>query len=170
MENRVTKPNGKIPVIRASKEDIARAFGLIAGLQEIKKAENEIERRFRAVPNGWRNIRMLETVYSNLIDDVLMTYPLEKLISMERMMPHMKYKVTCGVVASKLHDDECIITDENMNNLCIFAHEQCKMCIDQDCKRCKLGKTLDSVLCYDRDDSSWSNIDLEGMINNVRNS
>lgn len=170
MENRDTKANGKIPTFRVKTEEVTLAFGLMAGLQDIKKAEKAMERRFRAIPNGWRNLRMIESVYSKLIDDLLQTYPLEKLISMERMLPHMKYKVTCGATASKINDDECIITEVNLNNLCLFAHEQCKLCVDQNCKRCKLGKTLDSILCYDREDYSWANIDLEGMSDYGKNS
>ena len=170
MESPAKNPNGKIQTFRANNDDVRLAFGMIAGLQEMKKAEKTMERRFRAIPNGWRNLRMLETVYGNLIDDVLQTYPLEKLISMERMMPHMTYKVVCGVQASKMGEDECIVTETNLNYLCIAAHEQCKLCVDQNCKRCKLGKTLDTILCYDRDGSSWANIDLEGMTRDGRNS
>lgn len=170
MGNPVTKASGKIPTFRANNDDVRLAFGMIAGLQEMKKAEKTMERRFRAIPNGWRNLRMIESVYSKLIDDVLQTYPIEKLLSMDRMMPHMKYKVTCGVQASKMNEDECIITETNLNRLCIAAHEQCKLCVDQNCKRCKLGKTLDSILCYDRDGSSWANIDLEGMSDYGNNS
>ena len=161
MANRDTNANGKIQTIRANNDDVKLAFGMLAGLQEMKKAEQTMERRFRAIPNGWRNFRMIESVYGNLLDDLLQTYPLEKLISMQRMMPHMKYKVTCGVQASKLGEDECIITESNLNTLCIAAHEQCKLCVEANCRRCKLGKVLDSILCYDRDGSSWANISLE---------
>lgn len=150
-----------IPVIRANKEDVSLAFGLLAGLQEIKKSRETMERRFRAIPNGYRNIRMLETVLGNTIDDLLLTYPLEKLCSMQRMMPHMTFRLHCGVSASKLRNDECIIEENDLNTLSIFAHEQCKMCIDQNCSRCKLGKVLDGILCHDRDGRSWANIDIE---------
>lgn len=163
MANPVTKANGKIPTFRVNKDEVTLAFGMLAGLQEMKKAEETMERRFRAIPNGWRNLRMIESVYEKLIDDLLQTYPLEKLISMERMMPHMKYKVTCGVQPSKMGDDECIITENNLNTLCLAAHEQCKLCFDNNCKRCKLGKVLDNILCYDREDRSWANIDIGGM-------
>ena len=169
MANRDMKANG-IPTFRVKNDEVNLAFGMLAGLQEMKKAEETMERRFRAIPNGWRNLRMIESVYSKLIDDLLQTYPVEKLISMERMMPHMKYKVTCGVSASKLQEDECIITENNLNSLCIAAHEQCKICIDPQCNRCKLGKTLDNILCYDREDYSWAEVDMEGMTRDGKNS
>lgn len=165
MESRVKNPTGNdIPTIRANKEEISCAFGLLAGLQEMKKAEETMERRFRAIPNGWRNIRMIETVLGNMIDDLLQTYPLEKLVSMQRMLPHMKYKVQCGASASKLDNDECIIAEKDLNVLSIFAHEHCKMCFEQDCNRCKLGKVLDGILTDDRDGRSWACIDIENGV------
>jgi hypothetical protein len=137
-------------------------FGLLAGLQEMKNAEETIQRRFRAVPNGWRDIRMLEAVTSNLIDKLLLTYPVEKLTSMKRMMPHMKYRLHCGVSASKLNEDECIISEKELDTLSVFAHEQCKLCVEQNCNRCALGKVLDGILCNDREGRSWASIDIGG--------
>ena len=156
----------EIPVIRANREDINLCFGLLASLQEMKKAEETMERRFRAIPNGWRNIRMLEKVLSNTLDDLLPTYPVEKLISMQRMMPHMRFQLHCGVSASKLRSEDCIIEQKDLHMLSVHAHEQCKLCVDQDCGRCKLGKVFDKILCEDRDGRSWANvnIDVEGVV------
>lgn len=164
MENLAKNPNGNIPIIRVNKDEINCAFGLLAGLQEMKKAEKLMERRFRAIPNGWRNIRMVETVLDTLLTDLLKTYPLEKLISMQRMMPHMTFHLQCGVVASKMNDNECVVREKDLDTLCVFAHEQCKLCIDQNCNRCKLGKVLDGMLTEDRDGRSWANIDIEGRV------
>lgn len=158
MGSREKKPIG---IIRANKEEINCAFGLLAGLQEIKVAQEKMERRFRAIPYGWRNIRMIEAVLGNVIDDLLLTYPIEKLCSMQRMMPHMKFQLHCGVSASKLRDNECIIDEDVLNTLSVSAHEQCKLCFDQNCNRCKLGKALDSILTNDREGRSWANIDIE---------
>ena len=166
MANPAKNPSGNnIPTIRARKDEIDCAFGLLASLQEMQKAEETMERRFRAIPYGWRNIRMMKSVMSKTIDDLLQTYPIEKLVSMQRMMPHMRYKIHYGATASKMDADECIVKEDNLNTLCVFAHEQCKLCIDQDCRRCKLGKTFDSVLMDDRDGRSWANIDIGRMAN-----
>ncbi len=162
MDIRAKNPSGNnIPTIRANRDEINAAFGLLACLQEMKKAERLIERRFRAVPNGWRNIRMIETVLGNMIDDLLQTYPIEKLVSMERMMPHMTFRLQCGIPASKMRSDECVIAEKDLNALSVAAHDQCKLCVDQKCSKCKLGRAFDSILLYDRDGSSWANIDIE---------
>ncbi len=168
MDTRAKNPIGNdIPTIRANREEINAAFGLLACLQEMKKAEETIKRRFKAVPNGWRNIRMIETVLGNMIDDLLLTYPIEKLCSMQRMMPHMKFRLSCGVSASKVREDECIIDQKDLHTLSVFAHEQCKLCVDQNCGRCKLGKVFDGILCDDRDDRSWANVDID-VLNEVQ--
>lgn len=164
MENPAKNPSGNIPVIRSNKEEINCAFGLLASLQEMKKAEKTMERRFRAIPYGWRNIRMVESVLGKLIDDLLQTYPIEKLCSMQRMMPHMTFRLHCGVSASKMNEDECIVAEKDLDTLSVFAHEQCKLCIEQNCDRCKLGKVLDSIITDDRDGRSWANIDIEAGV------
>lgn len=161
MDTRAKNPSGNIPTIPSNKAHVNSALGLMACLQELKQAE-QMKKRFQAIPNGWRNLRMLEAVLSNLIDDLLLTYPVEKLISMRRMLPHMKYRLQCGATASKLNDDECIIAEKDLDILTEYAHEQCKMCFDRDCNRCPLGKVLDGIVCDDREGRSWSNIDIGG--------
>lgn len=167
MANQEKQANGKLPtIIRANNEDITSAFGLIAGLQEIKIAINSrFAQRFKAVPNGWRNAKMIYSVMNNLLDDVLLTFPPEKLVSMQRMMPHMKFKLYCGASASKMEDDKLVLLEKDLDVLMEYAHEQCKLCFDQDCKRCRLGKVLDGVCAYDRDESSWANIDIVAVMN-----
>ena len=163
MDTRAKNPTGSnIPTIRANKDHVNSALGLMACLQELKAAE-QMEKRFRAVPHGWRNLRMLEAVLSNLIDDILQTFPVEKLVSMQRMLPHMKYKLQCGATASKLNDDECIIAEKDLDILTSYAHEQCKLCVEENCNRCPLGKVLDGIVCDDRDGRSWANIDIGGV-------
>ena len=157
-----TQPK-ELPIIRANREHINALFGLFAAVQEMEKAQNAMENRFRAVPNGWRDIRMLQKRLDSLISDLCNTYPLEKLVSIRRMLPHMKYKVQCGVAASNLREDENLIASDDLDTISIYAHEQCKLCIDQDCSRCRLGRTFDRIFMYDRDEGSWANVDFDRM-------
>lgn len=149
-----------IPRMRTNRNDISRIFGMFAGLQELEHASKEMEQRFRLIPNGWRNLRMIISVLDKLMTDVVATVPPEKLVSMNRMLPRMRFKLSCGVQASDTSREECIISMDDANILCNFAHEHCKMCFESDCSRCPLGKTLDSVMTYDRDGLSWSCVDL----------
>lgn len=161
MANPAKNPIGNnIPTIPSNKAAISMALGMMACLQEFKNAEQQ-KKRFQAIPHGWRDLRMIESVLSRLIDDLLQTYPLPKLVSMQRMMPHMTYRLHFGASASQLNEDECIISEDELHTLSVFAHEQCKLCFEQNCDRCKLGKILDGIRCDDRDGGSWANIDIE---------
>lgn len=137
-----------------------RMFSLFAGLQELEKARDEMEKRVRLIPNGWRDLKCIISMYNRLMDNLVATIPPEKLGSMTRMLPRMKFKVYCGTPASELGDDECIITLKEADVLCRYAHEQCKLCFEDNCSKCPLGKVLDSVMTYDRDGRSWSSVDL----------
>ena len=159
-----TQPK-ELPVIRANREHINALFGLFAAVQEMEKAENAMENRIRAIPNGWRDIKMIEKRLDNLISDLCETYPLEKLISIRRMLPHMKYQVQCVVAASSLKEDENLIASDDLDTISIYAHEQCKLCIDQDCSKCKLGRTFDRIFMHDRDGGSWAHVDFDRLKN-----
>lgn len=159
-----TQPK-ELPIIRANREHINALFGLFAAVQEMEKAQSAMENRFRAVPNGWRDIKMIQTRLDSLISDLCETYPLEKLVSIQRMLPHMKYKVQCGVAASNLKEDENLIASDDLDTISIYAHEQCKLCIDQDCSKCKLGRTFDRIFMHDRDDGSWAHVELDRLKN-----
>ena len=146
--------------MRTNKQDVACIFSMFAGLQELEKASVEMEKRFRLIPNGWRDLKCIISMYNRLMDNVVATIPVEKLNGVMRMLPRMRFKVYCGVQASELGNDECIITLREADVLCRYAHEQCKLCFEGNCSHCPLGKTLDSVMTYDRDGRSWSSVDL----------
>lgn len=155
--------NKQIPIIRANKEHIESLFGLFAAVSEFEKAQKVMPSRFEAIPYGKRDIRMLSVRLDKIVDDLCCTYPVEKLISIRRMLPHMSYKTHFGATASQIDEDECIIHYPDLDILAKYAHEQCKICIDQNCRRCKLGKVLDRVYTYDREESSWAYVDIENM-------
>lgn len=157
-----TQPK-ELPVIRANKDHINALFGMFAAINELEKAQNTMENRIRSVPNGWRDIKLVCVKLDHLVNDLCQTYPLEKLVSIRRMLPHMKYKVQCGVAASNLNEDENLIASDDLDTIAIFAHEQCKLCIEQNCSKCKLGKTFDRIFMYDRDDGSWAHVDFDRL-------
>lgn len=168
MGNPEKQANGNnIPIIRSNNEAVSTALGLIAALQEMKVAlDSKFLQRIKAVPNGYRNARLIFVLLNNLIDDVLLTFPAEKLESMQRMLPHMKFKILCGVSASKVDNDSVVISEKNLDTLVLAAHDgKCKLCIEQNCSRCALGKALDGLCCYDREDGSWATIDIEKELN-----
>ena len=138
---------------------------MFAAVNELEKAQSAMENRIRAVPNGWRDIKMICARLDSLVNDLCQTYPLEKLVSIRRMLPHMRYKVQCGVSASSLKENENLIDSDDLDTITLFAHEQCKLCIDQNCSQCKLGRTFDRIFMHDRGDGSWAHEDFERLKN-----
>lgn len=157
-----TQPK-ELPIIRANKDHIESLFGLFAAVSEFEKAQKVMPARFEAIPHGKRDIRMMTTVLDKVVQELCCTFPAEKLISIQRMLPHMQYKTHFGASASQIGEDECIIHLPDLDTLAAYAHEQCKLCIDQNCRRCKLGKTLDRVFTYDRGNDTWAYVDIGQM-------
>ncbi len=158
-KNTSEKNRPPIPTIRCSRDDVNRIMGLFAAITEFDRCEKEMEQRVRACPNGWRDLRLIESTLDRLVENILQTVPIEKLQSIKRMMPGMQYKSYYGRPAS-IEKDETIIQTESLDVLTDFAHEHCKFCIDGNCNNCKLGKVLDSILAEDRDGQSWGFIDI----------
>lgn len=152
----------QLPIIRANKDHIEAIFGLFAAVSEFEKAYTIMPARFAAIPHGKRNIKMMMAVLDDLVQDLCCTLPTEKLVSIKRMLPHMRYKVHFGATVSQIGKDECIIQSPDLDILARNAHEQCKLCIDQNCRKCKLGKVFDRVYTHDRgDDGSWAYVSFE---------
>ena len=153
--NEVRK-NG-IRVVRANSKDLDRIFALFAAAQEVRMAEEQMENRFRAIPGGWRDLRLIRTLL-----DKLTTLQVETLVSLRRMLPRMKFRVVGGTEATRVQEDEVILAMRDMDMLVHFAHEgNCKLCLNPDCRACPLGKTLDSVLTFDRDGCGWDAINID---------
>lgn len=154
----------QLPIIRANKDHIESLFGLFAAVSEFEKAYSTMPNRFAVIPNGNRNIKMMMAVLDNTVQDLCCTLPTEKLVSIKRMLPHMHYKVHFGATVSQIGKDECIIQSQDLDVITQYAHEQCKFCVDQNCRKCKLGKVFDRIYTHDRgDDGSWAYVNLEWM-------
>lgn len=149
-----------VPVIRANREDIGIVFGLLAAVQELDRAEKRMYKRVKAVPDAWRRLRLAKSTVDSLVEDLLVTFPYEKLVSMQKMLPHMRYKTQFGASASQLDEDDCIISQKKLDVLARAAHESCKICFEGNCGRCAVGKVLDGIFCMDRDGSRWSEMDI----------
>ncbi len=153
-----------IPIIRAGRDDINMIFSVFACAQELERCERVMERRVRAIPNAWRDLRLCRSLLDKLASNLVMTVQPEKLPGMRRMVRHLKFKIICGPEASQLEQDECIVREDEINTLMVFAHEQCKLCDRDHCRGCELGKVFDTVLTYDRDGRSWASVDMKSMM------
>lgn len=152
----------QLPTIRANSKELDQIFTMFAAAQELEHAEQKMERRVRAIPNGWRNLRLCRTLLDQLVVDLVGTLQPEKIASMKRMLPRMKFKVMCGPTATRVEENEVLLPMNELDVLVHYAHEaNCKMCLEGNCRQCKLGKTFDSMLTYDRNGGSWATIDID---------
>lgn len=153
----------KFPIIRANNDTIRQVFGLFAAVEEIERAETEFSDRLKYIPNALRDLRMIKSVLSNLLVNILSTIPVDKLESIQRMSRRMHYNVTFGAQASQMETDEVLLTTNQVDIFARYAHEHCKLCVDMDCGRCDLGRTFDKTLTIDRDGGNWAFIDFDDI-------
>ncbi len=147
-----------LPILRCNREELNCIFGLFAAVTEFTKCEEVLQRRVKAIPNGWRDLRLLSGQTYKLVEKILRTVPVEKLQGVMRMLPNMQYK-TCFGKNAAVEEDETIIKMSEMDAIVAAAHEKCVLC-DKDCNKCALGKSFDHVLADDRDGGSWAMINI----------
>lgn len=157
-----------ISIVRANTHDLDLLFGLFAAAQELNRCETEMEKRVRAIPNGWRDLRLIRTKLNKLLDDLILTVQPEKRATMNRMAPRMRFRVWCGHEVIKTAPNEVVITQNEMTTLLEYAWSaECSICMEGRCDQCKLGKVFDSILSYDRNGGSWASIDPKGVSTNA---
>lgn len=154
-------PNDKkpLPEMRLRQGEMDTLFALFAALQELDAAKSDMRQRLKAIPNGNRDIRLVEVTLTRLLTNLIATVPAEKLQSIRRMLPNMKYKVYFYGSVSQMQDNATAVDANDLNLLCHRVHDYyCYLC-DDDCNHCKYGiaKAFDHVLKIDRD-GSWSNL------------
>lgn len=152
-----------VPVIRANAYDIDVYLSLRAAFLECERAAANMEKRIRAAPKGWWHIRSVSYHLRALTEGLKLTFPVEKRRTLKTMERNCSYKIYHGPQAGQLETNEAIVHDDDLNVLTHFAHEQCKICFDGKCNRCPLGKALDHILTYDREEDSWSNVDFNAV-------
>lgn len=148
-------------IVRVNNKEINSIFGVHAALSELKTASELMEKRFRAIPNGWRDLRCTISILTKLCGELMRTVPPEKLGNLQLMSRRMKFKLIIGPQATKTEEDECVVTMKDLHTLAMCSYEQCKLCNNwEKCNQCPLGQTLDRVLMYDRNGQSWATADI----------
>ncbi len=150
-----------LAVTRLRADETSSLLALYASLQEIDTAKENMEKRLRTIPGGWRDISLVRTVLSKLIDRLLGTVPIEKLQSISRNMRCMTYRIHF-VRPVTLPPDEAIVNGDDLETLIRCAHNFYCVACDKDCNKCNLGKALDHTMIQCRKhNESWSWIDCE---------
>lgn len=154
-------PNNDLPIIRGNGYDLERIRGCYAAWKELEFLELHQEKRIKAIPGGWRDLKLCRTLLKKLADNMQRTLPPEKRESLNRTKGRMYFKTWCGPEAIRTAPDEVILLSKELSTLIVSAHEgKCTTCFETNCRACPLGKTLDSVLSMDRGNRCWSSIDI----------
>lgn len=157
--HRKVEPVPDLPIVRTSGDSIQRLYKLYAACQCLEELEAVEEKRVRAIPNGWRDLRLCITTLNKLARKMKFTMPPEKRSTIDRMAPRMRFRTWCGQDAIKTAPDEVVVAEKDLDVLVEYAWNECSMCVEQRCGQCPLGKAFDSVLGYDRNGGSWAAID-----------
>lgn len=159
------KTNEPLPTFRLNQDHQLVIFGLFGGLQQFKAADTVLEQRIRAIPHGKRDLHMIISVGQKLLNSIVATVPEEKRDAVKRQGKHARFDILIRPRMALVEKNEIVAAAEDVNAALYYAHEQCRMCIDGNCRTCKLGRALDHLVGYDRDGKSWSNVDFSGLMN-----
>lgn len=140
-----------LPVMRARKDEIDSFIAMVCSLSKFTEAQVTMNKRLHSIPGGWRDMRMICSVLSKLIDNIKGTFPQDRSETLDRLLPDVRfaywYKGQIG-----RHEAISGIRTSDLDLLASCAHEgACKLCIDGQCDRCDLGKCFDMVLEVDRE-------------------
>lgn len=145
------KTTTPLPRIRLRQEETDAIVFMLCAVKRFQEAQQVMEKRISMIPNGKRNIRLIESTLDKLIDRLLDTIPLEKLGTLDLLMPDVRVNVTYTRRAGKSNEDVSGIATKDLDLLTAAAHDGvCKLC-DGNCDRCDLGKVFDRFLNTDRE-------------------
>lgn len=114
---------------------------------QLKRNENYIRDRLRAVPNGWRQYRLLESVADNLGIKICETVPTKTLCYLEKLSIFGEVKVQFRP-ASRLPDMIWATSDDMRTIANAAMASACAVCLrnEREVKQCKLRKAMSNVL------------------------
>lgn len=142
--------------MRTNNNDLNNIVGLYAAFGMIETACEEMETRVRSIHNGWRDFKCISTMLKKLAGNIVATVPQEKTPNLRRLIRRAQMRIVIGPQAA-VPRDETVIGYDDLDVLVLYARDACKMCPDwTKCNSCKLGKTLDHLMRYDRNGKSWA--------------
>ena len=138
--------NKPLPRKHLRKEETFFIVFMLLSVRQFREMQKEMPERLRSIPNGWRDIRMVETVLDKLIGNLLDTIPLEKLQTLQMLMQDTQVHITYTRQIGKGKDHVSGILTRDLDMLMAAAQDGvCKLC-DGNCDRCDLGKVFDRFM------------------------
>lgn len=150
--------HGKLPILRYSRTTMEALSMLSACATDLEGVRLADEKRLRAIPGAYRDIRLCEALTCNLVAKMLATVEDAKIPTIKASLRRVKHKIVYGPEASTQGDASTVVLNDHLETLMVAASENCKLCLDCDCKHCSLGKTLDACSHVTRGGRTWADI------------
>lgn len=131
--------------IREANAREIHSIEFLAGLDaQLIQAQDTLKERLQAIPNGWRDFRMIVTTCERLLDKVYGTLPDKTLLHMQRICQYGQIIIRPKPLV-KLGDDVQIVGESELRmliNTCIG--NECAICVKDmhEQRGCKLRKAL----------------------------
>lgn len=147
----MSKNNLPLPRVRLRQEETDSIIFMLCSVTRFRAIQAAMENRLRSIPNGWRDIRMVEAVLDRLVGQLQETVPTDKLYTLKRLLPDTRVHITYTRQIGKGTDKVTGIHEKDLDLLTAVSHDAiCKLC-DGNCDRCDLGKVFDRFLFTERD-------------------
>lgn len=151
-----------IPITRARQSEIDYLVYMMCSLSKFTEDADQVEKRIKSIPNGWRDMRMIISVLQSLVEKMLRTLPMEKRETLYRLVPDIRYTISYHKRVGRADEPISGIYTKDLDILCWATHEYlCKLC-DGKCQQCDIGKAFDRMIGTDREENeSYSFKELE---------
>lgn len=128
---------------------------LFAAVDGFSRNAQALEKRVRMIPNGYRDLRMLQSVSAKLMRDILETVPVKKLIQIRRELENSEMILRVKPVNPKKNeydDNLTYVPQQALERICRKAIElECFCCEkkDREAKKCQLRKDIQDTYMFD---------------------
>lgn len=138
-----------IPRTRMNYAEYTAFLELGALVGTIEGLSKRLEKRLRAVPGGWRDARMLDSVTASLLTRLCETIPLEKLLAIRKELDHTQVIIrTRPDYAAQSRDSVTYVNEEALDRLVQRVMDfECHMCDRSraEAKRCQVRKDIEGI-------------------------
>lgn len=149
-----------LPTKRANSAEVDNYNYLCAALKDLEIAASDdspLFKRLHMIPGAWRDIRMLYKRLEYLLRDVFFTFEPQKRAQIKRTQQRLRHKLVMGPQVTQ-DEKQFVLSEYDFGVLLFASTEYCKTCMGTpgECRKCQLGKVLDSTSFISRgDDRSW---------------
>jgi hypothetical protein len=145
-----------LPKKTANRAEVDAYYYLAAAQRTLARAERDMEKRIRMLPNGWRDFRLVQSRMGDLVRMIGGTFEPEKARQIARMGQTVQLKLEFNRQAVR-EKEMMLIETEEACALITAAQEACKlrMCDPQECRKCELGRVMDRLSWLSRGNRAW---------------